>query len=191
VLSCGALPLQAPVPTTDKELSRYRQRLIQQTGLTFPRFAPNATHLAPILSVLENPSLSSRVSGCCSLNNKDDVCARLRATLRNIGVRADQVVFWNFYAAYEGRYDSKVMSADWAAHLKELIDIMPNLRVMITFGNVVWEHVRDLELPSQIVLIGAPHPSNRGLAGDRESGERRIVRAWQRAKEIVMKNEHG
>ena len=163
----------------DKELSQYRKALIRRTGKTFPCFAHDATSSAPILAILETPGRSGAVkSRKTDIDNDDPTAKRQKEIISSIGIDRKDIVFWNFFAAYEavgGDYEY------WGKQLTDLIKILPNLKVVLAFGDKAWRGVRELSLPTGVMLIGAPHPSNRACnANPRAVGQ--IKAAWARAK---------
>lgn len=160
-------------------LENYRLRLQAETGLTFPRFAPDSSHEARILLVAETPGGSGAVkSGICAPTNDDPTARRTLRCMRGAGVSAREVVFWNFYAAYEPQKPSS--DEQWARRLEALIAIMPKLRTILVMGDKAWHGVRYVRVPRHVELIWAPHPSARSI-NPRPEREALIVEAWQRA----------
>jgi hypothetical protein len=90
-------------------------------------------------------------------------------------------VLWNFYAAFE----AKGPRSFWEKETETLAKIMPNLKVVLAFGNDTWLGMQHVELPERVVLFGAPHPSNRGINSNKKLAEGRIERAWSRAKQVI------
>ena len=163
---------------TDAILDRYRHSVTRAMRQRLPDFAPEARHTAPILAILETPGPGAKRSGHCGLDNSDPTAKRIARLVEESGIQRRDIVFWNLYAAYEAGHTRRTK---WAKHLSDLINLMPNLQVVIAFGDHAWRGLRDVELPQKIWLIGAPHPSNQSCNRNREA-TRLISRAWLRAK---------
>ena len=159
----------------DPILESYREDLINRTDLRFPKFAQEAVHTAPILAVLDTPGPGAVER--CSLDNRDGTSRRQRRVMSEVGVERERVIFWNFFAAYDGERDRRF----WAGELERLINLLPNIRAVMVFGDDAWRGMRDVELPNGVTLIGAPHPSDQSCNPNPEA-EPAIKCAWQRAK---------
>jgi hypothetical protein len=168
----------------DSKLEFYRHKVAQQRHLRLPAFSTIARHTAPILAILDTPGNSgAERSGFCSHENEDPTARRTKRIIEKIGIQPCDIVFWNFFAAYKARHTQRSV---WALHMSELIGILPNLKVAIVFGDHAWRGMRDVELPPTVILIGAPHPSNRSCNANPDA-ERAIFRAWERAKFCLTK----
>ena len=161
-----------------KTLQAYRASLIAETGLTFPDFAPGSTHEARILFVAETPGPGAVKSGACAPTNNDPSAKRTRRLMTEAGVEPREVIFWNFYAAYERRPPRE--AEQWAARLDRLLALMPKLETVLVMGDKAWRGIRYVRLPRHLQLIWAPHPSNRSINGKPER-ERLIADAWKLA----------
>jgi hypothetical protein len=80
----------------------------------------------------------------------------MRKAIGAVDIPRKQIVFWNFYAAYEDMEDARVGSVDWADELQKLIELLPDLAAVIAFGRKASLGMRDVALPRGVVLIGAP-----------------------------------
>lgn len=169
----------------DTVLDTFWKEIGERTLLEFPRFAKEAACTAPFLAVLETPGKSgAEKSGECSLDNKDPTAKRTREIIEAVRIPREQIVFWNFYAAYKQCERSKKNRKLWAGELERLIEVMPKLKAIVVFGNDAWHGMRDVNLRKGIALIGAPHPSNRAINNNCEAKEE-IRRAWKRAKALL------
>ena len=167
----------------DAVLAQYREILKNRTGQTIPEFAAEAVHTAPILALLERPANSGAArSGIVQEHNDDPTARRTRRMINRAGLQSDQYFIWNFYASIEA---TKTDRRIWARETQQLIAIMPKLKVVLVFGNDAWLGMRDVELPKGVALIGAPHPSDRGVNSDKLVAEGKIERAWTRAKQLI------
>ena len=169
----------------DSKLEEYLKDIADRTGLSFPHFADEAVHTAPVLAVLLTPGNSgAEKSGVCSLDNDDPTAKRTERLMSAAGIVREQVIFWNFYAAYEKADRNREF---WVSEMESLVSLLPNLRVLIAFGNEAWQGIRDVRLPARVRLIGAPHPSNRSC-NPNPRAEGLIADAWQRTKSILDEN---
>lgn len=167
--------------TMSPVLEQYRKQVMAETGLDFPRFACGASHEARILSILETPYRSGAfTSGECALTNADPTARRTKRLMTEAGVQEHEVVFWNFYAAYEPPDPRRAPS--WARRIERLIEVLPWLETILVFGNRAWLGMRFACVPRSVQLVWSPHPSNRALNG-RPDRERLIALAWRRAAE--------
>jgi hypothetical protein len=170
----------------DAILEQYRIGVEQRTGLVFPRFAEEAVHTAPILAVLQNPGNSgAERTLACSLNNPDPTARRQKRIIGDVGLRREQIVFWNFFAAFGSMGAIGIAKRSmWASELERLIRDMKSLRAVIVFGDEAWRGMREVEIPRDVLLIGAPHPSNRSCNSNPDA-ENQIRKAWARAKDCL------
>lgn len=128
---------------------------------------------AEVLALLDNPSTKAEAgtgSGLLSLEN-DDLTARNCAKAYNaFGLTPGKVVHWNvapapIAGAKNGRSSAseRVRGARW---LRELLELLPNLRVILLMGDMA----RDGWMKSGIDAVGVfipadvPHPSGKGMA---------------------------
>lgn len=173
----------------DDVLAKYREDLEKRTGQKVPKFAPEALHTAPILALLERPDNSGAArSLVVQVDNVDPTARRTLMMINRAGLRSNQYVLWNFYASFNPDA-TKEGRRFWAREAELLIGELPNLQVVLVFGIDPWIGMRDVELPKGIAMIGAPHPSNRGVNSDKLASERKIERAWARAKQLIDSSE--
>jgi hypothetical protein len=167
----------------DDVLAKYRDGLKGRVEQDVPSFAPEAVHTAPILALLLEPDKSGAAgSRIVQVHNNDPTARRTLKMINRAKLRADQYVLWNFYASFEAKTKLRHF---WEKETKLLIKEMPNLKVVLVFGTDAWIGMRDVELPRGVALIGAPHPSNRGVMLDKLLAEEKIERAWARAKQLI------
>lgn len=138
-------------------LQEYRNNLIAETGLSFPNFAPGSTHEARILLIAETPGNSgAEKSGVCAPTNNDPSAKRTQRLMNEAGVHAYEVIFWNFYAAYNPHVTSEEPA--WATRIDRLIVIMPKLETVLVMGDKAWKGMRYAHVPRGVPIIWAPHP---------------------------------
>jgi hypothetical protein len=164
-------------------LAKYRESLEKRIGQKIPKFAPEAVHTAPILALLQSPDNSGAAQSLIVQVHNDDATARRTLKMINrAGLQPHQYVLWNFYASFGA---TKKERRTWEGETERLIAIMEKLEVVLVFGNDAWLGMRDVKLWKGVALIGAPHPSNRGVNSDKLVAEGKIERAWARAKQLI------
>jgi hypothetical protein len=167
----------------DDVLAKYRDGLEERAKLKVPEFAPEAVHTAPILALLLEPDNSGAArSLIVQVGNADPTARRTLEMINRAGLKSDQFVLWNFYASFEAKTKPRRF---WEEETKLLVKEMPNLKVVLVFGTDAWIGMRDVELRKGVALIGAPHPSNRGVNSDKLVAEGKIEHAWARAKQLI------
>lgn len=127
---------------------------------------------ATVLALLDNPSTKAEAgtgSGLLSLEN-DDATARLCAAQYNdFGLAPGQVVHWNVapapVAGVKNGASSDAERARGARWLRELLELLPNLQVVLLMGNNARDGWTRSGLSPAGVVIPAevPHPSGRGM----------------------------
>lgn len=128
---------------------------------------------ATVLALLDNPSTKAEAgtgSGLLSLEN-DDPTARKSATHYNeYGLTPGEVVHWNVapapVAGARNGSSTDAERARGARWLPELLELLPNLRVVLLMGANARDGWRRSWLtPAGIVIpTQVPHPSDRGMA---------------------------
>jgi len=167
----------------DDVLAKYRDGLEKRAKRKVPEFAPEAVHTAPILALLLEPDNSGAArSRIVQVHNKDSTARRTLKMIKRAGLEPDQQVLWNFYGSFKAK---KLPRRFWEEETETLAKKMPNLKVVLAFGNVTWVGMQHVELPKRVVLFGAPHPSNLGVASNKKVAEAKIARAWARAKQLI------
>ena len=167
----------------DLVLKEFREKSGTRTSLEFPEFAKEAVHIAPFFVVLEIPDKSgAERSRKVSLDNDDPTARRMLRIDTSVGIEREQIVLWNFYAAYKSEKKNRKF---WAGELQRLIEVMPKLKAIIAFGDDAWRGMRDVDLRNGITLMGARHPSNRGCKPNVEEAERELTQVWRRAKALL------
>lgn len=167
----------------DDVLAKYRDGLQERAKRKVPEFAPEAVHTAPILALLLEPDKSGAAKSLIvQAGNADPTARRTLEMINRARLKADQYVLWNFYASFDAKAKPRRF---WEEETQLLTKEMPNLKVVLVFGTDTWIGMRDVELRRGVALIGAPHPSNRGVNSDKLMAEGKIERAWARAKHLI------
>lgn len=138
---------------------------------------------AEVLALLDNPSTKAEAgtgSGLLSLEN-DDGTARYCADRYNaFGLTPDRVVHWNVAPApivgVKNRASSSPERVRGALWLPELLELLPNLRVVLLMGKMSRDGWKKSGLAPAGVLIPkeVPHPSDLGMLA--EDAELRLYR---------------
>ena len=68
---------------------------------SFPEFAKEAVHTAPILALLQDPGNSgAEKTEVCSIHtNKDATSRNQKEAIKEAGIDTKEIVFWNFFAS--------------------------------------------------------------------------------------------
>ncbi|WP_460794408.1 uracil-DNA glycosylase family protein [Marisediminicola antarctica] len=162
---------------------------------TVPYVAPlHGGFDAPLLSVLASPGGGAIAGPLCSEN--DDTAAMIQSRLMDgAGIAPREMLPWN---AYPWRHTEPLTKADWGrgdAVLVELIDQMPNLRVILLQGKPamgVWQRVVEKYphvVTESLRVLCTWSPGSRGIAHpDPEVVVRRTrdrIEKWQLAGDIL------
>ena len=172
----------------DKQLNSYLSSLKEKTGYRFPAFDDNASTKAEVLCILQDPGHSGAESSLkCSLNNNDPTARRQREEVKKVNINENRLLMWNFYAAFDLTIN-KSNNLFWASQIDELIDILPNLKVIVVFGKKTWEGMFNIKNIKKIPILSAPHPSNRGM-NDKGTSEK-LSLTWKIVNEVVNNNKN-
>ncbi|MDA7688339.1 hypothetical protein N8753_01380 [Pelagibacteraceae bacterium] len=167
----------------DIQLKKYLSNLKEKTGYRFPSFDDNASIKAEVLCVLQDPGHSGAERSLkCSLNNNDPTARRQRDEIKKVNISEDRILMWNFYAAFDLTINKK-NNLFWASQIDELIEILPNLKVIVVFGKKTWEGMFNIKNLKKITILSAPHPSNRGMNDDGAS--EKLPLTWKSVQEII------
>ncbi|MCT1641401.1 uracil-DNA glycosylase [Dietzia cinnamea] len=147
---------------------------------------------ARVLVLLDNPSTKAEAgigSGLLSLENDDRTARNCAAFYNDLDLAPGLFVHWNVAPAPIAGVKNGGSSPDererGAAWLRELVDLLPDLRVVLLMG----EHARDgwkrtgLSLPGVHIPEDVPHPSQRGL--NNRDGRVRLRRALLEVTEVL------
>lgn len=107
-------------------------------GPTPPYVAPMYRGVAaPILAVLRDPGPKAggaQGSGFLSVENDDQTAERQCAFFSDAGIAAADVVPWNAYPWYINAKPNRTQLAAGVEPLRRLIDLLPELRVVLVLG---------------------------------------------------------
>lgn len=127
---------------------------------------------AEVLALLDNPSTKAEAgtgSGLLSLENDDPTARHCAEVYNDFGLRPGRVVHWNVAPApIAGPKNGKSSGPErdrGAVWLRELLEMLPNLRVILLMGAMARDGWKKSGLaPDGIVIpVDVPHPSNRGM----------------------------
>ncbi|MFI8695980.1 UNVERIFIED_ORG: hypothetical protein EDC92_12448 [Dietzia maris] len=128
---------------------------------------------ATVLALLDNPSTKAEAgtgSGMLSLENNDGTAIRCSSVYNEYGLAPGDVVHWNVAPAPvagakngESSGSERHRGARW---LHELLELLPNLKVVLLMGNNARDGWKRSGLNPAGVLIPdeVPHPSGKGMA---------------------------
>lgn len=184
--------LDAPhvAPLTD-----FVRRLRAARGAdSVPFFDPTeAGSEARILMLFENPGRradAAQGSGFISADNDDPSAENMWGFLREAGIdRRRDIVAWNIVPWYLGddRKIGDVRPSDISEArpaLLELLELLPELRAVILFGQKAQLGWRRAKAPIDVPVLEAPHPSGRWLNAHPE-GRTKIVDALLTARRLA------
>jgi len=153
---------------------------------------------AKILWLLEAPGPKATKerggSGFVSCNNNDGTAENTWETRNEAGVKRDLVVHWNVIPYYLGN-DQQILPPDptdieaVGPLIAELLDLLPNLQVVILGGNAakrVWR--RHGPKTTGLHVIESRHTSPRSL-NTRPAYRDKIVEAWTQALQHVNQSD--
>ena len=170
----------------DNILNNYRIKLEEETKYKIPLFDKLSTHQAKILAVLQDPGNSgAEKSGTCSIDNDDPTAFKQKEILENLNIDRKDVLFWNFYASYGLRLNKLKVEQKkfWANKLNDLVNLMPNLIIIVSLGNYSWEGFKYFPNDKVLRILFAPHPSKRSM--NLPGNEERLISTWKRVKENI------
>lgn len=159
-------------------LTDFVRRLRAERGDVVPWFDPTEAGTdARILLLFENPGRradAAQGSGFISADNDDKSAENMWGFFGEAGIdRHRDIVAWNIVPWYLG--DERKIGAvgtrdieEARPALLELLDLLPNLRVVVLFGRKAQAGWRRARPPIDIPVLEAPHPSGRWLNGHPE-----------------------
>jgi uracil-DNA glycosylase len=176
-------------------INRLAARIAAATDSVVPGADPDGGGVdARVLLLLETPSRAGGyTTGLISIDNDDTAAANLWRGLDAVGLDRRQVLVWNAVPWYVGSAD-KIRSptpaeiAAGLAWLRELLDLLPALRVVACFGRAAGRAVLPLrpELTARgLTLLEAPHPSQRVYNRPGAQARERVHAALARAAELA------
>jgi uracil-DNA glycosylase len=152
-------------------INRLAARIAAATDSVVPGADPDGGGIdARVLLLLETPSRAGGyTTGLISIDNDDTAAANLWRGLAAVGLDRRLVLVWNAVPWYVGSAD-KIRSPTpgeitaGLGWLRELLDLLPDLRAVACFGRAAARAVLPLrpELVARgLTLLEAPHPSQR------------------------------
>ena len=162
----------------------------EKEGYEYPNFCSeysNQIENKEILVILQDPGNSSpeNKTGECSVLNPDATARNIKATLSKLGIEQDKVILWNFFPFF-GFKGSKISNDDkefWASKIDDLLNLLPNVKVLVVCGMPAWDGMRFFINENDIPLISAPHPSFLGMLS--KNAPKRFESAWKLAIQKV------
>ncbi|QCR19186.1 uracil-DNA glycosylase family protein [Agrococcus sp. SGAir0287] len=155
-----------PIEALDALAARWRT---DSTGA--PRFVPgfdprSGGARSRVLVLMESPGPATIAAGAaaiCSEDNTGPTAAALRDARHAVGLPRSWMLRWNLIPwQVHGRATVAEREAGRAA-LAELLDTLPYLRVIVTFGTIaldgVMRHFTLADDPTVVPVLAAPHPS--------------------------------
>ncbi len=131
-----------------------------------------------------HPPRKTPGSGFISRNNDDETAKNTFELLAKAGIPRDQTLLWNIIPWFNERNVSDQEIEEGAAHLRTLIKMLPNLKVMVAVGDKAWAGLRYVNVPRNVLVRKSPHPSPRTVNKWPEKREE-ILKAWTEAYHIA------
>lgn len=186
-----------------RPLNDLARRIRRETGAEVPWFDPaNGGVGARALLLLEAPGRRSTSatsgsgagggSGIISADNNDPTAAFSWQLYRDCRLPLDRIVIWNAVPWHVGT-DQKIRSASGedveraAPHLRQLVELLPDLRVTLTMGSRARDGWLRFLLAPDVPLVptlACPHPNGRNRAS-RPEAEVAIRRAVERVASVI------
>jgi hypothetical protein len=130
-------------------------------------------------------------SGFISRDNDDPTAAAIFRFMRRAKLPRERTVLWNLIPWWNGTRDvSGPELKDGLDRVKDLIDLLPNLRAIMLVGTNAAKARPQLELATKLCLLGSSHPSPLVRARWPERWEA-IPSEWERVATCIALNATG
>lgn len=180
-----------PLEAWAREVEERRRAL--QPGIVIPHFDPAESGVAArALLLLEAPGPKTVPewggSGFISVDNDDPTAQNVWTTRNDVGLH-DHALAWNIVPWVLGRASVKPSSAELAqgaVELRGLLNVLPNLRVIVLAGQKAqqaWDAHLDLIIGDQYRVIRTVHPAGQSFA--QRGAKERFVAALRKTAELV------
>jgi uracil-DNA glycosylase len=143
---------------------------------------------ARLLYVLRDPAKKAQESHLLCWENDDNTAAELCEQFGRVRIDAKDVVPWNAYPWFIDRSPKAAELKEGAEALRRLLDLLPNLRVVMLCGSKAqgaWELLErrypDLRQDLRLQVISTFHPSPRAFVADRQERKRRFEASFVEA----------
>jgi len=173
-----------------RPLTEYAEHLRRATHHDVPYFDPDDGGIeAEILLLFEKPgpmASSGRGSGFISRDNNDQTAAATKNFLAMAGLPRAKTVIWNTIPTWNGTRQIKAEDLKTApGHLRDLLALVPRVKVIILVGNRAQETFAKIERVAPNIVAGykiirSLHPSPLVRATRREEWEQ-IHQVWRQA----------
>jgi len=176
-------------------MNDFVDQIREQTGLDVPYLDPDSGGAqAKVLFLLEAPArAAAHDSGMLSADNDDGTAANIWRAYREAGMPRTLGLHWNIVPWYVGT-NEKLGAIDQeqrqrgAPYVLRLLDLAPEVRVVIAFGNHAKRGAESLsaELSRRdVTVLTSVHPSQRNYNSMRERTTREVSAAFREAMTIV------
>lgn len=123
---------------------------------------------AKALFLMEAPGPKAIESGFISRNNPDPTARNVRKFWEEVGIARSDSVFWNIVPWYVGT-DTRIREVgksdipQSSLYLKELLSLLPKLKVIALVGLKAQSATSQIRQLTQLPIENTPHPSGRNL----------------------------
>lgn len=153
---------------------------------------------AEVLLLLSDPGPKTQAefegSGLLSFQNDDPGAARICMLTQEVGLSPTRCVSWNAYPWYINRPPTVAERTKGLAPLRELIELLPSLRVVIAMGTTAQDSIQRLRKQhptslDELAVLDTVHSSTRGVTrGSRQEaaiGEAELRDAFSTALALL------
>ncbi|MAH89389.1 MAG: hypothetical protein CMJ06_05055 [Pelagibacterales bacterium] len=176
---------------TDRELKKYKEELEKECKKNVPNFCKYASSKnAKILALLQDPGNSGAedTRTCTVWENNDDTSKNQLKYIKKykLDKKKEEILFWNFYGSFDLQMKNMKEKENifWLKQTEKLLDLCPNVKVIIIFGTDAWHGMYYFKLKKKIYIIPSPHPSRRGML--QRDADARLDNAWKSAAKLIL-----
>ncbi|MEP6755237.1 MAG: uracil-DNA glycosylase [Chthonomonadales bacterium] len=155
-------------------INRFVDEIYGANGLNIPYVAPIYGGVnARMLNILRDPGPQAggdKGSGFISMENNDPTAARLYELCENSGLKSSDLMLWNIFPWYINEKPTKVQLTEGLEPLKHILEMLPNLRVIMLHGvdaqrgwKMFEEAFPSYALEREIVVIPTFHTSSQAF----------------------------
>jgi uracil-DNA glycosylase len=131
------------------------------------------------LCILEAPGAKAVASGFISRSNRDETAKNFFLLYQEAGIPRSDTILWNIVPWYIGD-GSRIRAAggqdiaEGLEYLRELIDLLPRLEVIVLVGQKAQKVEREIRrLRPRVRIVRSPHPSP--LFVNNKPGNRQLI----------------
>jgi len=179
-----------------KDLKKFVEGIRNQLGQNYavPHFDPtDGGKEAKALFVLEATGPKAKKTNYISRDNPDPTATSMRKLLDETGFEKHETILWNIvpwyiYKCENGKERIRPPTQNevelGSEYLKELIDLLPNLKVVVLVGRSAQRAWPEITLASAVRMLGSKHPSRKSRNDQAHIREVfKVAKAWVEVQE--------